>query len=389
MISRREIRELAAFHADARRECALSFYFQPQTPRDKSHREEMILAKDLIKSAMREIKHNGKNTGVAEDLHRMLEVAQDLRGNQTQAKVIFACGKRNFWREFDLPPWLPGSAIATGHRFHLKPLLTVMDTRPKTRVVLLDRKKARLFDLYGDEILEREGLFRSVPRRGRSDGWRGYDAGHAERGVEDEVMRHFRDVAAHLKDEWEKGKWEKWIAGCLDANWHDFESRLHPEIKQLCVGQFSATADMSAEQARESANEIFRNNRERHNRELVKQVLSYAKSHKRGVTGLRRVLRSLELGEVRALLVTENYAARGVECTSCGRLDAHLVRYCALCGHSTRKLDDIVDAMVPLLVRRDIELVCVSGQELEPVGNIAALLRYRAANHDHRLADAS
>src|SRR6185312_8605471 len=120
MISRREIRELAAFHADARRACPLSFYFQPQTPQDKSHREEMILAKDLIKSAMREIKHNGKNTGVAEDLHRMLEVAQDLRGNQTQAKVIFACGKRNFWREFDLPPWLPGSAIATGHRFHLK-----------------------------------------------------------------------------------------------------------------------------------------------------------------------------------------------------------------------------------------------------------------------------
>ncbi|MGH9566660.1 MAG: hypothetical protein ACRD4I_11780 [Candidatus Angelobacter sp.] len=97
----------------------------------------------------------------------------------------------------------------------------------------------------------------------------------------------------------------------------------------------------------------------------------------------------MELGEVRALLVTENYAARGVECTSCGRLDAHLVRYCALCGHSTRKLEDIVDAMVPLLVRRDIELVCVRGAELESVGNIAALLRYRASNSDHRFADAS
>ena len=41
-----------------------------------------------VKNAMREIKHNGKDTGVAEDLHRMLEVAQDLRGNQTRAKVF-------------------------------------------------------------------------------------------------------------------------------------------------------------------------------------------------------------------------------------------------------------------------------------------------------------
>src|SRR6185312_12214170 len=219
---------------------------------------------------------------------------------------------------------------------------------------------------------EREGLFRSLPRRGRSDGWHGYDAGHAERGVEDEVMRHFRDVAAHLKEEWEKGKWEKWIAGCLETNWHDFESRLHPEIKQLCMGQFSARANMSAEQVRESASEVFRSNHESHSHELVK-----------------RVLRSLELGEVRVLLVTENYTARGVECTSCGRLDAHLVRYCALCGHSTRKLEDIVDAIIPLLVHRDIELVCVRGQELEQVGNIAAMLRYRASNNDHRLADAS
>ena len=389
MISRKEIRELATFEVDAERECALSFYFQPQTPRNKSHREEMIMAKDLVKNAMREIKHHGKVNGVADDLDRMLEVAQDLRGNRTQAKVIFACGKRDFWREFDLPPRLPGSAITTGHRFHLKPLLAMMDTRPRTRVVLLDRKKARLFDLYNDEIVEREGLFRPLPRRGRSDGWHGYDAGHTERGMADEVRHHFRDVAGQLKEEWEKGKWEKWIAGCLEANWRDFEARLHPEIKPLCVGQFSATADMSAEQVREAANQVFGADRERHNQDLVKQVLSYAKSHKRGVTGLRRVLRSLELGEVRALLVTENYAARGVECTSCGRLDAHLVRYCALCGHSTRRLEDIVDAMVPLLVRRDIELVCVRGPELEPVGNIAALLRYRASNHDHRLADAS
>jgi len=37
MITREEIRQLAQFESPAG--CAVSFYFQPQTPQNKSHRE--------------------------------------------------------------------------------------------------------------------------------------------------------------------------------------------------------------------------------------------------------------------------------------------------------------------------------------------------------------
>ena len=33
-------------------DCALSFYFQPQTPQNKSHRGETILVKDLVQQAI-------------------------------------------------------------------------------------------------------------------------------------------------------------------------------------------------------------------------------------------------------------------------------------------------------------------------------------------------
>jgi peptide chain release factor subunit 1 len=232
-------------------------------------------------------------------------------------------------------------------------------------------------------------MFRPLPHRGRGDGWHGYDGGHSERSVNDEAFHHFRSVAVHLKEEAEKGKWEKLIVGCLDTNWRDFETQLHPDIKKCFLGRFSAVPEMSLEEVREASKGVFRVNKEEHRQDLVHRVLSHAKSHTRGVTGLRRVLRSLELGEVRSLLVADNYLARGVECTSCGRLDAHLVRYCALCGHSTRKLEDIFDAMVPMIVRKDTELVCVRNQELEDVGNIAALLRFRSASGNHQMAEAS
>src|SRR5207302_8816489 len=93
MITREDIRELAQFQSENGEGCALSFYFQPQTPQNKSHKEEAILAKDLVRNALREAEKNGKNGGTRADLQRILEIAGNLRGNQAKAKAIFACGR--------------------------------------------------------------------------------------------------------------------------------------------------------------------------------------------------------------------------------------------------------------------------------------------------------
>lgn len=387
MIPRKEIRELADLQLDGKQECAVSFYFQPPMPQNKSHQREGIVAKDVIRKIEREIAHHRKNAHAMWDLQRILKTVEDWQGNH--GKAVFACRSRNFWREFDLPANGPVSDLRTGHQFHLKPLVTMVGIEPKSRVVIIDRKSARFFDLNGRGIHEREGLFRPLVRRGRSDGWHGYDGGHSERAANDEVLHHFRDVAANLKKEIEQGLWEKWVVGCLETNWHNFEAQLHPDVKARFVGRFQFVLDMTEDKIRSSVSAILRSGRQQYSKDLVKRVLTHARSHKRGVTGLRRVLRSLEMGEVQALLIAENYSAHGVQCTSCGRLDAHLVRYCALCGHSTRKLEDIVDAMMPIVIRRDIELVSVSDQELESVGNIAALLRFRSASRNSHLAEAS
>ena len=51
MITHEQIHELAEFEDQSA--CALSFYFQPTPPRNKAHKEEAILTKDLAREAMR------------------------------------------------------------------------------------------------------------------------------------------------------------------------------------------------------------------------------------------------------------------------------------------------------------------------------------------------
>jgi hypothetical protein len=87
MITREQIRELAQFQS-AVGECAVSFYFQPQTPQNKSHREEAILAKDLVRNAQKAYANNGSKAALRADLDRILELAENLHGNQASARVV-------------------------------------------------------------------------------------------------------------------------------------------------------------------------------------------------------------------------------------------------------------------------------------------------------------
>ena len=106
MITREEMRELSQFRFNENEQCAISFYFQPATPRNKSHREESILVKDLVRNALRQLAANGNNHCARADLERIMTLCERLSANQSRAKAIFAYGRENFWREFDLPPKL-------------------------------------------------------------------------------------------------------------------------------------------------------------------------------------------------------------------------------------------------------------------------------------------
>ena len=89
MITREEIRQLAQFESPVG--CAISFYFQPQTPQNKSHREEAIMAKDLVRDALRKAERNGNQSALREELERILNIVEGLHGNHSRGKAIFAC----------------------------------------------------------------------------------------------------------------------------------------------------------------------------------------------------------------------------------------------------------------------------------------------------------
>jgi peptide chain release factor subunit 1 len=400
MIPREQINELAQF--EDQYSCALTYYFQPATPRNKAHKEEAILTKDLVREALRKLESEGANVkrkekheSIRADLDRIARLSQDLmstRGNGTHARAVFACASRNFWREYNLPAQLGGSAQLTIDRhFHLKPLAQLLGAFPSLGIVLIDRHRARLFDLRLGELTEREDFFHPLPHRGRSDGFAGYDAGHAERRVSDEARQHFKNVAGVLKNAIEKGLFEKWVLGCQEALWPQIEAQLHSYVLQRLLGRFPGeVAYERIERIRTQAEQIFAGWKQKHGEELVRETLAQARANARGVTGLRRVLQSLEAGEVQTLLLGENYHAQAVACTGCGHLDAHLISFCPVCGRETRRVVNVAEAILPSVIRSNIELFYVKEDpEFDKIGNIAALLRFRSGQNNNARSSAN
>ncbi len=391
MMTRDEIRELAAFQADETKgACALSFYFQPDPPQDRSHRREAIVAKDLVKQALKSAVASGKNGSLRADLDRVLDLATNLRGH-ARGRAVFACSAQNFWKEYELPPHLVATQIYLQSRFQLKPLAALLGAQPALCVAVVDRQRARFFDLRLDDLRERGAIVHMLSRNASSYGFNGYDAGHAERRVSEEALQHFKAVSERLRIDFEKGIWERLIVGCQDASWSEFESHLHPYVKQRLIGRFSAdVASVSNEEIRDHAAAVLKRWIAERASTKAREAVDFAKSNGRGVTGLRRVLRALETGEVQSLFLTENYSARAVECPHCGHLDARLSPTCVACGSPTRELADVCDAIIPIAIRRDIELFYLKEHsDLDSAGNIAALLRFRSDQTTGQIAAAS
>ncbi len=95
-----------------------------------------------------------------------------------------------------------------------------------------------------------------------------------------------------------------------------------------------------------------------------------------GVAGLEATLDALAEMRVGTLVVSRRHTATGARCPHCGRLAAG-ARDCAWCGAPTQAVPDVIGTAIEQALAQNARVEICTQPELEALGYIGAIERYR------------
>jgi Bacterial archaeo-eukaryotic release factor family 10 len=382
-----EFRELADFWSEEGD--ALSVYFQAPPSSEMAHREEPILAKEKIQQQLATLP--GTTPADRADLDRVLGTIAAMKGNHRRTKVIFACKRKNFWRELDVAGDF-GVRLDVSHAFELAPLLAQQQARRRYSIVLADRHRARLLMLEAREITEQDQVLEAKEGQEKIRTTGARKSVHLQRKKEARVRQHFAYLADELLHFYEYGDFDALLIGCRDEMWPEIEAALHPVLLRILAGRFAIDPGYAThEEIRDKAQAIIDQRDCKEERELVDKVAGAAASDGLGAMGLQAVIDGLEKREVRALLFPDSRGGRGRGtpplnravslCPYCQHLRQGERRNCDLCRHLMHLFSCAEEALLRHALGRSIDVRMLRHCELPSDQPIAAWLRFRANSH--------
>jgi hypothetical protein len=381
-----ELQGLASFWSDEGD--AISVYFKAPEASELAHREEPIFAKQQVKQKLGTLKGASSADGAPHrhDVERILETITGLKGNGGRTKVIFACGSKGIWREFDAPGDF-GCRVDAGSNFTLAPLIAQQQSRRRYCIALADRNRARLLLLEAREIAEHsQVLDEDDKEKIRTTG--SSKSAHLERKNEEKARRHFCFLADHLLHFYEHKDYDSLIIGCRDEMWPEIEAVLHPNLKRVLMGRITVDPGMATrEEIKEKAQALVDARDREDEQQLMDRTMGGFASNALGAVGLNEVIHALENGEVRTLLWSSkpDGQQRGASlCEGCGHLEAQEPHACGLCGAKMRLFNNAEEALLRHALGRSIGVREMHYTKLPMPDRIAAWLRFRAETNTPR-----
>jgi len=353
-------------------------------PRDRSRGKYLIKVKNRVKSAVQALPRLRLERRIADEVGRDLDrVQQFLRnpGNlpHTQGLAIFACEGISLFETVALP-LVHRSRLSVDGSPLVRELASVEDEFGRLLTVVLDRSKARFFEVTAHESREMSGI-RADSTRGKrfhrdqdgSSGWGEYTYNNR---IREEKQRHYEAIARELFAMDRRQPARGIVLAGTGADAGAVEPFLHSYLAERLIGTVRLNPKDATTASVHSATLAVREGYERASeRALVHEMLEGVGTGW-GVNGLRPTLKALSRGQVRSLLVNADAREAGFRCGDSGRL-ALTERDCRGEGDPIPVLD-IVDDAIEEALRQAVDVHVVYEPEArDSIASLGALLRFR------------
>jgi Bacterial archaeo-eukaryotic release factor family 10 len=356
----------------SKEESAVSFYFSEASPTNRAHNAARITAKELARNVIR----TNQSPELRNIVERLERCADQLRVEQMAGLAIFA-DPPNLWTEVELSFAVTPQSFV-GKSFMLAPLSPALTTEYTYFILLLDRSVSRLFVVKSigmtNQIKELEQNRQKVRETGTSR------KSSDERSKDDDAYHHLRHVGERMLKLINRNAVESVYIGCRNELRAEIEAAMPDDLVRKIADYFPCDPSLvSAPEVAELVAPAIQKREHERLKEVFADVLGECARNGKGAVGPRKVIKSLERGEIQTLVIAPHPSAPASVCTSCEHIDIGGRATCSLCGKPARLFQDLSEVLVRRASKGAFDLLLAP--ENEPIGQangFLAKLRFRA-----------
>lgn len=332
---------------------------------------------------------------IEKDLHTIEDVLNDKEQIEScNGIAFFLSGSSGIWEFFRLP-YVYRNRLIVGRHPLVGELMKIHEESEPVPFIVIDRVKARLFNVTFDDAEEVEGYiypFASRTQKFRSDegsfrqkvagGSGAISAGFGEhkfnRTIENEYHQHLKFVSDRLFDYYKSQKFSHFIIGGNEQTVKDFMPHLHSYLKEKVLGTAVVDAgEVKSDQLIDISLNILEEKKVENHKTLIDE---FNRNFPEGlaVSGIESVLNALMNGQIKTLLIEEGFSRDGYMCPDTGILT--LKKDINLCPESKTPVhvSDILDLVTEETLKQNSEVIVVE-KELaqDSFTGAGAILRFR------------
>jgi peptide chain release factor subunit 1 len=368
-ITRSRLRRLADVSPDRGRVLSVFLNLDPSqipTPAARASAITSIMTEAAHCVEAAEALEHDEREALKADVERVREVLEgDIGGNGSRAVAVFACQPENLLEVVPLRQSLD-SRVVLDRKPHVEPLVHSGDER--WCVVLVNRRLGRIFTGDGDALEETDRIEDDVHRQHDQGGW---SQARYQRSVDKDKDDHLQRTADAVFALHKRRGFDKLLVGGPEELIGDLEAALHSYLQDTLAGRVTGcpVEHATVDEVRACAAEKIAEHDRQSEREALDRMTEGIGRGERGVGGLPRVLDALNEQRVEILLIERGFSVPGF----IG--EDGLLYAAALPG--AEPCDDIVEKAIEKAIEQSARVIGVRYHEdLGPVGNIGAVLRY-------------
>lgn len=333
--------------------------------------QEFAAIEDRLKA--HDLEHEKLNSFYA-DRDRILQYTGNEAPDDARGLAIFACNGESVWEV--VPLQIGGETTIVEDRYpHTFYLARIIDDYETYAVVLADAQESRILVISLNEA-EQAGTTEADEKikRFEAGGWAQM---LFQRRTENIIKAHTKEIADKLGRIIKRYDVQHVIIAGNDSIKGTVMASLTDQIKEKLVDYINLDITANLPSIMEVIDPMMREVEQQQEADDVAELEGEVGMQNLGVVGVRDTAMALTKGQVRTLLILQNFTAVGGECPNCGTIRAGLRPNCPYDGTEMQTVE-LREIFTARATQQGSAIQIVEASDfLEQHEGVGALLRYK------------